>query len=97
VKHLYQQNQLVMGELRLRDTPVKLQNIACPVLTLVADQDHLVPPNSTLAIKHYVSSRYIHNMSIPVGHIGLAVSSKAHSQLWPDAAMWIADHSTNRV
>jgi polyhydroxyalkanoate synthase len=95
VKLLYQQNQLVMGEFRLRDTPVKLQNITCPLLTLVAEEDHLVPPNSTLAIKHYVSSKFVQNMSINAGHIGLAVSSKAHSRLWPDAAMWIADHSTN--
>ena len=97
VKHLYQQNQLVMGEFQLQDKPVKLQNITCPLLTLVAEQDHLVPPNSTLAILHYVSSKFIHGMSIDAGHIGLAVSSKAHKQLWPDAAMWIADHSTNRV
>ncbi len=97
VKHLYQQNQLVLGEFQLNDKPVKLQNITCPLLTLVAEQDHLVPPNSTLAIKHYVSSKFVHNMSINAGHIGLAVSSKAHQQLWPDAAMWIADHSTNRV
>jgi polyhydroxyalkanoate synthase len=97
VKQLYQRNELVMGEMKLREMPVKLQNITCPLLTLVADHDHLVPPNSTLAIKHYVSSKFIHNMSINAGHIGLAVSSKAHSQLWPDAAMWIADHSTNRV
>lgn len=97
VKHLYQQNQLVMGEFKLKDTPVKLQNITCPILTLVAEQDHLVPPNATLAIKHYVSSKFVHHMSINAGHIGLAVSSKAHKQLWPDAAMWIADHSTNKV
>jgi polyhydroxyalkanoate synthase len=96
VKKLYQQNQLTRGEFKLGDSPVKLQNITCPLLTLTAEHDHLVPPNSTLAIKHYVSSKYIHNMSINAGHIGLAVSSKAHSQLWPDAAMWIADHSTNR-
>ena len=59
VKHLYQQNQLVMGELRLNDTPVKLQNITCPLLTLVAEQDHLVPPNSTWPFEHYVSSKFI--------------------------------------
>ena len=97
VKHLYQQNQLVLGEFKLKDTPIKLQNITCPLLTLVAEQDHLVPPNSTLAIRHHVSSKFFHSMSINAGHIGLAVSSKAHSQLWPDAAMWIADHSTNCV
>jgi poly[(R)-3-hydroxyalkanoate] polymerase subunit PhaC len=97
VKQLYQQNQLVKGEMRLRDTPVKLENISCPLLTLVAEHDHLVPPSSTLAIKQHVSSHFTYDMSINAGHIGLAVSSKAHSQLWPDAAMWIADHSTNRV
>jgi polyhydroxyalkanoate synthase len=97
VKLLYQQNQLVNGEMTLRDRPVKLQDITCPLLTLVADQDHLVPPNSTLAIKHYVSSQFVRHMSINAGHIGLAVSSKAHSQLWPDAAMWMADHSSNRM
>ena len=97
VKHLYQQNQLVKGQMRLRETPVKLENITCPLLTLTAEHDHLVPPNSTLAIKDFVSSKFVQNMSINAGHIGLAVSSKAHSQLWPDAAMWIADHSTNRV
>jgi polyhydroxyalkanoate synthase len=96
VKQLYRQNQLVLGELRLRDMPVKLQNITCPLLTLVAENDHLVPPNMTLAIKHYVASKFIHNLSIDAGHIGLAVSSKAHAQLWPEAAMWIADHSTNK-
>jgi len=96
VKYLYQQNQLVTGELRLRDQPVKLQNVTCPLLALVADHDHLVPPSSTLAIKHHVASQSIRHMSINAGHIGLAVSSKAHSQLWPDAAMWIADHSTTK-
>jgi polyhydroxyalkanoate synthase len=97
VRHLYQRNQLIQGEFRLRDTPVKLENITCPILTLVAEQDHLVPPTSTLAIRDYVSSKFVENMSINAGHIGLAVSSKAHGQLWPDAAMWMADHSTNRV
>ncbi len=96
VKHLYQRNELVRGEMRLKDNLVKLQNITCPLLTLVAEHDHLVPPNSTLAIGHYVSSKFIQNMAINAGHIGLAVSSKAHNQLWPDAAMWIADHSTVR-
>lgn len=97
VRLLYQQNQLVEGKMRLREMPVDLHNIRCPVLTLVADYDHLVPPSSTLAIKDHVSSQFVHHMSVNAGHIGLAVGSKAHSQLWPDVAMWIADHSTNKT
>jgi polyhydroxyalkanoate synthase len=96
VRNLYQQNRLVKGEMQLCNTPINLQNIKCPLLTLTAAHDHLVPPSSTLAIKDYVSSQYIQHLSVDAGHIGLAVSSKAHTQLWPDAAMWIADHSTSR-
>jgi polyhydroxyalkanoate synthase len=96
VKMLYQRNELVKGEFRLDGEPVKLENITCPLLTLVADHDDLVPPASTLALHQYVGSKDVKSMSIDAGHIGLAVSSKAHRQLWPKAAMWIADRSTIR-
>ncbi|MFV2067016.1 MAG: hypothetical protein ACC645_08540 [Pirellulales bacterium] len=96
VKMLYQKNMLVRDEMRLADTPVHLDQITCPLLMLVAELDHLVPPGSTLALREYVGSKEIKEMVINAGHIGLAVSSKAHRQLWPDAAMWIADHSTPR-
>jgi polyhydroxyalkanoate synthase len=97
VKKLYQQNQLVKGEMTLGDHAVKLDAITCPLLLLVAEHDHLVPPSSTLTIKKQVSSKNVESMSINAGHIGLAVSTKAHRQLWPDAANWIADHSTART
>jgi polyhydroxyalkanoate synthase subunit PhaC len=94
VKCLYQRNQLVKGEFRLRhDVPVKLERITCPLLLLTADFDHLVPPSSTLGIKPHVRSTEIKAMSIAAGHVGLATSSKAHRQLWPEAANWIAEHS----
>jgi len=96
VKMLYQKNMLVRDEMRLADTPVHLDQITCPLLMLVAEFDHLVPPGSTLALREHVRSKEIKEMVINAGHIGLAVSSKAHRQLWPDAAMWIADHSTPR-
>lgn len=97
VKLLYQQNRLVGGELSLDGIPVKLEGITCPLLLLVADQDHLVPPTSTLALEKHVNSDDVESMSINAGHIGLAVSSKAHRQLWPAAAQWIADHSTEQA
>ena len=33
-------------------------------------------------------------MTLDAGHIGLAVSSKAHKKFWPEATAWIADRST---
>jgi polyhydroxyalkanoate synthase len=94
VKALYQQNRLVSGQMSLAGKPLRLEAITCPLLLLVAEKDHLVPPDSTLALQQFVSSEDVTSMSINAGHIGLAVSSKAHRHFWPEAADWIADHST---
>ena len=96
VKKLYQANALVRGEMSLGGRRVQLDQITCPLLMLVADYDHLVPADSTLALEKFVGSGEVKSMRINAGHIGLAVSSKAHKQLWPDAALWIADRSTER-
>ncbi|MCA9100091.1 MAG: class III poly(R)-hydroxyalkanoic acid synthase subunit PhaC [Pirellulales bacterium] len=96
VKMFYQQNRLVEGQLRLRGTPIDLARITCPLLLLTANFDHLVPPNSALALTGCASSAEALNLAIDAGHIGLAVSSKAHRELWPAAARWIVDHSTLR-
>jgi polyhydroxyalkanoate synthase len=94
VKCLYQRNQLVKGEFRLRGKPVKLDRITCPLLLLVAEHDHLVAPASTYGIEPHVRSSDVKKMMIHAGHVGLAVSSKAHRQFWPEATQWVAEHST---
>jgi polyhydroxyalkanoate synthase len=96
VKMLYRENRIVKGEMRLNETPIRLENIVCPLLLLTASSDHLVPPQSTLAIQEHGNSTELTSLSVDAGHIGLAVSSKAHRKLWPVAAKWIADHSTTR-
>jgi len=94
VKLLYQQNCLFKGRMKLADDEVKLASITCPLLLLVAEQDHLVPPKSTIALRQLVRSSEVKTLSIDAGHVGLAVGSKAHRQLWPDALHWIARHSS---
>jgi polyhydroxyalkanoate synthase len=96
VKKLYQRNELVKGEFRLArgEEPVQLRRITCPLLLLTASADHLVPPSQTEGIAPYVGSRDVKSMTLDAGHIGLAVSTKAHKKFWPDATQWIADRST---
>jgi polyhydroxyalkanoate synthase len=93
VKHLYQRNELVRGELRLGDRCVDLRRIQCPLLLLTAQKDHLVPPASTVALRDRVSSADIEAMTIEAGHVGLVVSSKAHKTLWPRAVDWLAQRA----
>ncbi len=96
VKKLYQRNELVQGEFRLglEAEPVRLSRITCPLLVLDASADHLVPPCQCEGILPHVGSQDTKVMTIDAGHIGLAVSSKAHKQFWPAATAWIADRST---
>jgi polyhydroxyalkanoate synthase len=94
VKKLYQGNQLVKGEFRLNDVPVKLDKITCPVLLLTARDDHLVRPESTEGIIPHLGSKDVKSMMINAGHVGLVVSSKAQKEFWPEATRWMADRST---
>ncbi|HEX4590989.1 MAG TPA: alpha/beta fold hydrolase, partial [Gemmataceae bacterium] len=96
VKCLYQRNQLATGEFRLNDVPVDLKRITCPLLMLTADGDHLVLPKSTLAAGRLVGSKEVKAMALRAGHVGLAVSSKAHRQFWPEAVRWLASKSGMR-
>jgi polyhydroxyalkanoate synthase subunit PhaC len=91
VKKLYQQNQLVRGELHIGARHVDLGRIECPLLLLTARNDHLVAPASTNAIAHHVSSVYVKQMMIDAGHVGLVVSGKAHKTFWPEAVRWLAE------
>lgn len=94
VKKLYQRNELVRNEFHLGDRLVELKNITCPLQVLSATADHLVPPEQAEAIKAHVGSKDIKSTILDAGHIGLAVSSKAHKKFWPEATKWLADRST---
>lgn len=94
VKCLYQRNQLVKGEFHLGQQLVDLKRIACPLLLLAAEFDHLVRPESTFGLIPHVSSKEIEKKQIHAGHVGLAVSSKAHKTFWPEVAEWFVNHST---
>jgi polyhydroxyalkanoate synthase len=98
VTKLYQRNELVKGEFRLApgEEPVQLSRITCPLMLLTASSDHLVPPAQTEGIVPHVGTKDVKSMTLNAGHIGLAVSTKAHKTFWPDATRWIADRSTAR-
>ena len=94
VKHGIQSNRLVKGEFPLGGRTIDLGRIACPVLNLVAESDHLVPREQSDPLDRVVGSTDVATRSLKAGHIGLAVSGKAHGEFWPAAADWLAARST---
>ena len=89
IKDFYQENKLIKGEIALGGERVDLKNISMPVLNIYAEQDHLVPPASSLALKEHVGSKDYSVLAYPVGHIGMYVSGKVQADLPPAIAEWL--------
>jgi polyhydroxyalkanoate synthase len=87
---LYREDALCKGTLKLAGKRVDLSAIDCPILNLVAEQDYITPPASSLALEA-LTPRAAHTlMKSPGGHIGLATSSSAQRKLWPAVAAWLS-------
>jgi polyhydroxyalkanoate synthase len=93
VKDFYQRNGLIEGGIMLGDREVKLKDIKCPVLNIYAMQDHLVPPDSSKALKGRTGSKDYKELAFPGGHIGIYVSGKAQKEVTPAIGSWLNERS----
>ncbi len=91
IKYFYQQNLLIEGGLELDGQEVDLGNLTIPVLNIYAEQDHLVPPDASRALKKKVGSKDYTELSFPGGHIGIYVSGKAQKEVTPAISKWLKE------
>ena len=89
IKDFYQGNKLIKGEVQLGKHTVNLREITMPVLNIYAEQDHLVPPSASIALKNYVGTKDYEELSFPGGHIGIYVSGKAQHTVPPRIGEWL--------
>jgi len=82
LQDLYQDNRLVEGTWMFETGPARLSNIRCPVLSLAAKRDEIVPLESARALLGRTSSvRPVEHVS-PVGHVTLVVGTPLRFQTW---------------
>ena len=89
MRDFYQGNKLIKGGLKLGKHEVDLKNITMPVLNIFAEQDHLVPPDSSRAMKDVVGSKDYTQIAFKGGHIGIYVSSRAQREVPPAIHDWL--------
>lgn len=94
MKDFYLGNKLVKGEVELGGKRIDLKNVKMPVLNIYAEQDHLVPPPCSIALKDHVGTKDYTARSFPVGHIGMYVSGKVQRSLPPAIAEWLAERDS---
>lgn len=94
---LYRQNKLMEGTMKLRGESVDLGNIKASVLTLVANEDHIVPPGETVGVMPKIGSPDKELLRIPGGHIGVMAGSAARKRTWPHIDAWLSERSANKA
>ena len=89
VKDFYQGNKLIKGQVELGGSKVDLKKLRMPILNIYAQDDHLVPPAASRALKKYAGSRDYSEQAFKGGHIGIYVSSTAQAQVPPGIGAWL--------
>ena len=97
IEDIYQDNKLAENELYLGDEHIDLNNIDMPVLQIVGEYDHLIPPEASKPFNDVIASDDTSIIEFPTGHIGLSVSSSSHTKLWPEVSEWYAERSGNQA
>ncbi|WP_226479833.1 class III poly(R)-hydroxyalkanoic acid synthase subunit PhaC [Natrinema amylolyticum] len=93
IRDIYQDNQLYENELYLGGEHVDISNIDMPVLQIVAEYDHLIPPEASKPFNDVIASDDTEILEFATGHIGMSVSSRSHDELWPQVSEWFEERS----
>ena len=89
IQELYREDALVKGNFRLSGVAARLENITCPVTSIVFEHDNIVPWKSAAVLVEKISSTDKTLLKLPGGHVGAVVSKAAQKKLWPQlSAFW---------
>jgi len=99
VEHLFRDNALIRGALRIADNAVDLRRIECPVNLLAGATDHITPPEQVFALAGVVSTpaEHITRRTTSGGHLGLFMGTEALRDHWPVVMASVLEHSRPRA
>src|SRR5919202_2675315 len=89
LKDLYQDNKLVESAFELGGRRVDLKAITCPVLNVFAQDDHIIPPATSQALRDKIGTTDYTELGLPGGHVGVFVGGKAQKLLGSGIADWL--------
>jgi poly(3-hydroxybutyrate) depolymerase len=95
VRHLFRDNALVSGSLRLRGQKVDLSRLAMPLNLLAGATDHITPPDQVFAVAAFASTpeHEVFRHVSTGGHLGLFMGHEALREHWPRILGEVRKHS----
>ena len=85
VEHLFRDNELIAGKLRIGGRRVDLGRITCPLNLLGGSTDHITPPDQVYALADHASTDEadVVRDTSEGGHLGLFMGHEALRHHWP--------------
>ncbi len=96
ISWLYQDNLLYNDKLYIGKHKASLKNISCPVLTLIAEEDHIVPKEAAEPLHDMAGSTKKTVKYFNGGHVGIVTSPKLFPQLTQSVGEWLEDFCRTR-
>lgn len=94
VKELLRRNGLNDGTLRIGGRRVDIRRIEVPLLHVIAEHDHIVPPACAQPLVARARSRDKEEIVLPGGHVSLVAGPNAVKRMWPRLDQWLERRST---
>ena len=89
-KQFFQENRFVTGGAKVGANEVHLGLLDMPILNIYAEQDHLVPPDASRALRELCGSDDYTELSFKGGHIGIYVSGRAQKEVPQTIHEWLS-------
>lgn len=91
---LLRNNALYEGTLRIGGRLVDLSKITVPLLHIIAQYDHIVPPPCAQPLVQRAGSTDKEEVVLPGGHVSIAAGPNAIKRMWPKLDSWLEGRST---
>lgn len=94
IKSLMWENGLFTGKLKVGRKSVDLGRITIPLLSVVAEHDHIVPYAAAHPLMDKVGSTDKEEVMLKGGHVSLVAGPNAVKRMWPKLDQWLGERST---
>lgn len=92
IRDFYQSNAWLKGGYEFCGQILKIQDLKVPVSVLNAEDDHIVPLQSTLQKENVPLAQSFKKWNCRGGHIGALIGSYSQKEIWPQLLKWNKQH-----
>lgn len=89
LKQFVAHNRMMLGGFVIRDQPISLAELKCPILAFVGEVDDIGQPAAVRGIVRAAPNAEVYEATLVAGHFGLVAGSMATKHTWPLVRQWI--------